>query len=49
MTNRVLDGVAEAQPRDLDELMDVSGIRPRLAEKFGDALLELVSQMTPRP
>jgi DNA topoisomerase III len=42
MTNAALQGIAAARPRDERELLDVKGIGPALAAKFGTALLELV-------
>ena len=37
-----LEGIAAARPRDERALLDVKGIGPTLAAKFGDALLALV-------
>ena len=42
MTNAALQGIAAARPRDERELLDVKGIGPALAAKYGAALLELV-------
>jgi len=42
MTNAALQGIALARPRDERELLDVKGIGPALAAKYGAALLELV-------
>ena len=42
MTNAALQGIAASRPRDERELLDVKGIGPALAAKFGAALLELV-------
>ena len=46
MTNAALQGIAAARPRDERELLDVKGIGPALAAKFGPALLELVRTAT---
>jgi DNA topoisomerase-3 len=42
MTNATLQGIAIARPRDERELLEVKGIGPALASKYGPALLELV-------
>jgi DNA topoisomerase-3 len=42
MTNAALQGIAATRPRDERELLDVKGIGPALAAKYGAALLELV-------
>lgn len=40
LTNRALEGVAAALPRTRDELLAVSGIGPKVVERYGDELLE---------
>jgi DNA topoisomerase-3 len=42
MTNAALQGIAAARPRDERQLLEVKGIGPTLAAKYGAALLELV-------
>ncbi len=42
MTNATLQGIAVARPRDERQLLEVKGIGPALAAKYGAALLALV-------
>ena len=42
MTNAALQGIAATRPRDERQLLEVKGIGPALAAKYGPALLELV-------
>jgi DNA topoisomerase-3 len=42
MPDRVLRGIVAARPADGDELLDIPGIGPRLAEKYGKKILEIV-------
>ena len=42
MTNATLQGIAAARPRDERQLLEVKGIGPALAAKYGAALLQLV-------
>ncbi len=42
MTNAALQGIAASRPRDERELLEVKGIGPALAAKYGAALLGLV-------
>ncbi|MBL8111746.1 MAG: HRDC domain-containing protein, partial [Acidobacteria bacterium] len=40
--DRTLQAIAEAAPRDTDELLDVPGMGPTLVKKYGAAILSLV-------
>jgi DNA topoisomerase-3 len=42
MPDRVLRGIVAARPADADGLLDIPGIGPRLAEKYGKKILEIV-------
>ena len=44
LTDRVLAAICRARPTDEDELLDVSGIGPAIAKKYGRAILEAVRQ-----
>lgn len=44
LTNQTLLGIAVARPKDENELLDVSGIGPALLEKYGRALLSIVTR-----
>ncbi len=44
LPNRTLLAIAEAAPADEDELLGVSGVGPKVLEKYGSGLLELVRQ-----
>ena len=41
--DRTLAAVAEARPRDLDELVSVPGLGPVKAARYGEALLDLLA------
>jgi superfamily II DNA helicase RecQ len=41
--DRTLQAIAGAAPRDLDELLDIVGIGPKLAKKYGAAVLGIVA------
>ena len=43
MPDRVLRGIVAARPGVEDDLLDISGIGPKLAEKYGKKILELVT------
>jgi DNA topoisomerase-3 len=42
MPDRVLRGIVSARPAVEDDLLDVTGIGPKLAEKYGKKILEIV-------
>jgi DNA topoisomerase-3 len=44
LTDRTLVGIADARPKDEDELLDVSGIGPALLARYGAALLSIVAR-----
>ncbi len=44
LTDRVLLGLAAARPADADALLDVRGMGPKLVERYGAALLELLNR-----
>jgi DNA topoisomerase-3 len=48
LTNRVLGSVASSCPRDEDELLSISGIGEKLAEKYGAELLRIVADKGPQ-
>ncbi len=43
MTDRTLEALVRAQPSDSDELLEVRGIGPKLAEKYGKVLLKILN------
>ena len=43
LSNRTLEELAEAQPKTMEELLDVPGIGPAKAEQFGKELIRLLS------
>ncbi len=40
--NRTLEALAAARPGDVEELLAVRGIGPRLVEKYGETLLGMI-------
>ena len=44
LTDRVLAAVCRARPSDEEELLEVSGIGPAIAKKYGRAILETIRQ-----
>ncbi len=42
--NRTLDALAAEKPKSQDELLQVAGIGPKLAERYGSKLLEIVAK-----
>jgi DNA topoisomerase-3 len=48
LTDRVLVDICRARPADVDELLDVPGIGPAIARKYGKAILATVSKARPR-
>ena len=42
LTDKTLYGLAAARPRDEEGLLEVAGIGPKLAEKYGSVLLGLL-------
>ena len=48
LTNRVLGSLASACPRDEDELLAISGIGEKLADKYGEDLLRIVAEKGPK-
>ncbi len=44
LTDRVLQSIATDRPRDEAELLSISGIGPRLAEKYGAQLLQIIER-----
>jgi len=44
LTDRVLVAICRAKPTDVDELLEVPGIGPALARKYGKAILETVAR-----
>ena len=44
MTDATIDGIVAARPRDLEALGAVKGMGPKRIAKFGEAILDLVSQ-----
>jgi DNA topoisomerase III len=44
LTDRVLIAICRARPSDEDELLEVSGIGPHTAKKFGRGILAVISQ-----
>lgn len=48
LTDRVLAAICRARPGDLDELLEVSGIGPAIAKKYGRQILETVGRARPR-
>ncbi len=43
LDDRTLAGIAEARPRDEDDLLAVSGMGPKRCERYGEALLSIVA------
>ncbi len=43
LTDRVLTDICRARPSDMDELLEVSGIGPHTAKKFGRGILKVVN------
>jgi superfamily II DNA helicase RecQ len=41
--NRVLDAIATAQPRTLDELAAVPGVGPAKLDRYGGEVLEVIA------
>jgi predicted DNA-binding WGR domain protein len=44
LTNKVIDALSAAQPRSIDELLQVHGIGNAKAEKYGESILSLVAE-----
>ena len=44
--NSVLRRIAEAQPGDLDQLARIKGVGPRMIDKYGQKILDVVSEST---
>ena len=42
-SNKTLDQLASDRPNDQDSLLEVKGIGPSLANKYGDKILEIIS------
>ncbi len=42
LTDRTLQAVAATRPTDGNDLLEISGIGPTLAEKYGERILEIV-------
>jgi DNA topoisomerase-3 len=47
MTDRVLVAIAALQPRDEAALLEIKGMGPKLVERYGAAVLELVNRAAP--
>ncbi len=43
MGDRTLEALVRARPSDLDELLNVHGIGPTIARKYGKKLLEVLA------
>jgi superfamily II DNA helicase RecQ len=42
LSNRTLEDIARARPKDLHALLRVKGVGPRVVERYGAAILERV-------
>ena len=42
LTEAVLQGLAVARPSNTEELLDVKGVGPKKAERYGDAILQII-------
>ena len=43
LADRVLDAIAEEQPRNLTQLLEIPGMGPKLVEKYGAAIFQVLS------
>jgi DNA topoisomerase-3 len=46
LTDKVLDAIATARPRDGLALQRIQGVGPKLTERYGEAILALVGRMS---
>ena len=44
LADRVLDAIAEEQPRNLTQLLEIPGMGPKLVEKYGQAIFQVLSR-----
>lgn len=43
LTDRALHGIAEQRPRSVDELLEIAGVGPRIAARYGAAILRALA------
>jgi DNA topoisomerase III len=46
LTDKVLGAIASSRPRDSTALQRIHGVGPKLAERYGEAILALVGRMS---
>ena len=45
LTDKALHGIAEERPRTVDELLEVAGVGPRIAARYGATILKALQQV----